>query len=188
MRPAPAERRTRMAEDGWTLMETMVVTTIVAILAGIAVPQFSALATQMRTNAVAHQLLTDIQYARVMAQRTGVPHYINVTGGTGVNYEVRREALPPAVNPATDPLVRTASLGATMAGVAFAMNGATTDCLGASASQATPSGQLVFNARGLPTSVTSYFIGSTDGANSYVVSVTGAGRVRLCRRVGGAWL
>ncbi|MEW6272530.1 MAG: GspH/FimT family pseudopilin, partial [Thermodesulfobacteriota bacterium] len=166
---------------------TMVVTRLIAILASVAVPQFSAVATQMRTQAVANQVLTDIQYARVMAQRTGVPHYIEVTGGAGVNYRVQRSAAPPAISPGTDPVVRSASLGATMQEVEFTMNGAATDCFGADATQATPSSQLVFNARGLPGGTASYFVGSSDGANSYVVSVTGAGRARLCRRVAGAW-
>ncbi|MEW6269112.1 MAG: prepilin-type N-terminal cleavage/methylation domain-containing protein, partial [Thermodesulfobacteriota bacterium] len=86
MRYATAAHGRRMRDDaGWTLMETMVVTGLIAILASVAVPQFSAVATQMRTQAVANQVLTDIQYARVMAQRTGVPHYIEVTGGAGVN-------------------------------------------------------------------------------------------------------
>lgn len=176
-----------LGNAGWTLMETMVVTSLVAIFASIAIPRFSAIATQMRTHTVANQLLGDIEYARVMAQRTGVPHYINVTGGGGVNYRVQRAASPPAINPGTDPIVRSASLGTTMPEVEFRTNGAGTNCFGFDAGQPAPSGQLVFNARGLPNGTASYFIGSTDGTNTYNVAVTGAGRTRLCRRVGGAW-
>ena len=36
------------AQDGWTLMETMVVTSIIAILSAIAIPQFSALSVRCR--------------------------------------------------------------------------------------------------------------------------------------------
>jgi len=171
-------------EDGWTLMETMVVTSIIAILTGIAVPQFAAIGTQMRTNTGANQVLTDIEYARVMAQRTGVAHYIETTGGTGVNYRVMRVAVPPEAGPQ---VVRTSSLGSKLPGVVFAQNGSTTDCFGTTATQATPTALLSFNARGLPSAATSYFVGSNDGTNSYVVSVSGAGRVRLCRNVGGTW-
>lgn len=174
-------------EHGWTLMETMVVTSIIAILAGIAVPQYAAIALQMRTNAASSQLLGDIEYARVMSQRTGVPYYVNVTAGTGVNYRVQRSAAPPAIAPASDPAVRTVALGDKMPGVVFGTNGISTDCFGGTVTGPTPGGPLVFNARGLPNGAASFFVGSEDGTNTYVISVTGAGRARLCRRVGGDW-
>jgi prepilin-type N-terminal cleavage/methylation domain-containing protein len=176
-----------LAQDGWTLMETMVVTTIIAILSAIAIPQFSALSTQMRTNAAANELLGDVEYARTMSQRTGYPYYINVTAGAGVNYKVQRATNPAAIAPATDPTVRTITLGTKLPNVVFAQNGATTDCFGGGASTATPSTQLVFNSRGLPNAAAAYFVGSQDGKNTYVVSVTGAGRARMCRRIGGGW-
>jgi Tfp pilus assembly protein FimT len=167
-------------------MEMMVVTSLVAILAAIAIPQFSLISLQMRTNAAANELLDDIQYARVMSQRTGVPHYINPTGGTGVNYKVQRFA-GATISPGSDPAVRTVTLGPKMPGVVFTQNGTTTDCFGGSVGTATPASQLVFNSRGLPVTASSYFVGSTDTRNEYVVTVTGAGRARLCHRVGGSW-
>ncbi len=168
-------------------METMVVTSIVAILSAIAIPQFSALSIQLQTGAAATELLQDVDYARTMSQRTGTPYYITVTGGSGVNYKVQRAADPAAIAPGTDPTVRTITLGAKMPHVTFAQNTVAVDCFGGTASAATPSTQLVFNARGLPNAAASYFVGSDDGKNTYVVSVTGAGRARLCRRVGGGW-
>jgi prepilin-type N-terminal cleavage/methylation domain-containing protein len=177
------------SEAGWTLMEMMVVTSLIAILAAIAIPQFTALSVQMRTNAAANELLDDIQFARVMSLRTGVPHYISpnsVTGGTGVNYKVQREAAPPLMN-ATDPAPHTVNLGPKLFGVAFTQNGASTDCFGGAVATAVPAQALWFNARGLPSAAASYFIGSTDGRNQYVISVTGAGRARLCHRVNGVW-
>lgn len=168
-------------------METMVVTSIVAILSAIAIPQFSALSIQLQTGAAATELLQDVDYARTMSQRTGTPYYITVTGGSGVNYKVQRAANPAAIEPGSDPTVRTITLGTKMPHVAFAQNTVAVDCFGGTASAATPSTQLVFNARGLPNAAASYFVGSDDGKNTYVVSVTGAGRARLCRRVGGGW-
>jgi prepilin-type N-terminal cleavage/methylation domain-containing protein len=176
-----------LAQDGWTLMETMVVTSIIAILSAIAIPQFSALSLQMRTNAAANELLSDVEYARTMSQRTGTPYYINVTGGTGVNYKVQRAANPAAPAPTTDPAVRTVTLGTKLPNVVFALNGTATDCYGSSRTGATPSTQLVFNSRGLPNAASAYFVGSQDGKNTYVVTVSGAGRARVCRRIGGAW-
>jgi len=168
-------------------METMVVTSLIAILSAIAIPRFSAIRTQMQTSSAAGELLNDVQYARVMSQRTGVPYYISLTGGSGVNYKVQRALNPPAIVPGSDPAVRTVTLGAKMPDVVFAQNGTTTDCFGGAASTATPVSALVFNTRGLPNGATSYFVGSQDGANAYVVSVTGAGRARVCHRVGGGW-
>lgn len=181
LRPRP------LAQDGWTLMETMVVTSIIAILSAIAIPQFSALSVQMRTSNAANELLGDVEYARTMSQRTGTPYYITVTGGSGVNYKVQRAANPAAIAPGTDPTVRTVTLGTTMPNVLFAQNGTAVDCFGTSRGGATPGTQLVFNSRGLPNASSAYFVGSQDGKNTYVVSVTGAGRARLCHRVGGAW-
>ena len=176
-----------LAQDGWTLMETMVVTSIIAILSAIAIPQFSALSVQMRTASAANELLGDVEYARTMSQRTGTPYYITVTGGTGVNYKVQRAVNPLAIAPGTDPTVRTVTLGTKMANVVFAQNGTTADCFGTSRGTATPASQLVFSTRGLPNAASAYFVGSSDGKNTYVVSVTGAGRARLCRRVGAGW-
>jgi Tfp pilus assembly protein FimT len=168
-------------------METMVVTSLIAILSAIAIPQWNSVSMQMRTGAAATELLGDVQFARVMSQRTGVPYYINLTGGSGVNYRVQRSLNPPAINPGADPTVRNVALGTRMPDVVFSSNGISTDCFGGSVASPTPSGQLVFNTRGLPNAAASYFIGSQDGANAYVVSVTGAGKARLCRRVGGGW-
>jgi len=176
-----------LGQAGWTLMETMVVTSIVAILSAIAIPQFNALSLQLQTGAAATELLQDLDYARTMSQRTGTAHYITVTGGAGVNYKVQRAVNPGAIAPGSDPTVRTVTLGTKMPHVVFAQNGVAVDCFGGSAGTATPSTQLVFNSRGLPAAAASYFVGSDDGKNTYVLSVTGAGRARLCRRVGAGW-
>jgi len=168
-------------------METMVVTSIIAILSAMAIPQWNAVSTQMRTSAAATELLGDVQFARVMSQRTGVPYYINVTAGSGVQYKVQRAENWPAIDPANDDPVRTVDLSARMPDVVFSQSGVGVDCFGGSASSATPSGQLVFNTRGLPNGAMSYFISSEDGANVYAVTVTGAGKARVCHRVGGGW-
>ena len=168
-------------------METLVVTTIMAILTGIAVPRYSALATQMRASAAATQLLGDINYARVMSVRTGVPHYITVNGGAGVNYRIQRSAAPPAIVPGTDPVVRDEQLGNSLKNVVFSLAGATSDPYGNAASGATPAGQVSFDLRGLPSQAATYFVASADNSVSYAVSLTGAGRVRLWKKSGGSW-
>lgn len=168
-------------------MELLVACGMLTTMVAIAVPQYSALSVQMRTNAAATYLLGDLNFARAMALRTGVPHYVVVNGGAGVNYQVRRSAAPPAIQPATDPVVRSAQLGSRLPGVVFSLNGATADPYGTGATAPTPTGQLVFDARGLPSSAASYFIASSGGDTSRVVSVTAAGRVRLWAGSGGTW-
>jgi Tfp pilus assembly protein FimT len=168
-------------------MELLVACSMFVILAGIAVPQYKAVALQMRTTAAANHMLSDLTFAREMAQRTGVPHYIDVNAGPTVDYTVKRAAAPPAIQPGTDPIVRRQALGQRLSGVAFSLNGASADPYGGAASAATPPGRIVFNARGLPNTSGAYFIASTNGAYTHVVSVTGAGRVRLWTKVGSTW-
>src|SRR5262249_48436338 len=150
----------------FTLIELMVVTSMFFILIGIAVPQYKALTLQLRTSSVATQLAGDINFARVMSLRTATPHYISVTAATGVAYKVQRSNAPPAIVPASDPTVRTVTLTNTMPGVSFSLNGATTDPYGNAVTGATPTGALAFDARGIPTSSGTYFIKSSDNANS----------------------
>lgn len=173
-------------EGGWTLMELMVVTTITAVLAGIAVPQFTGMATQMRTQAGAAQVLSDINWARMMSLRTGVPHYVNVTGAPSLSYTVKRAQNPPAIDPGNDPTLRTVNLTARMPAVQFSLAGATTDPYGGTVAAPTP-GTMVFTSRGLPAAPGSFFVSSTDGETSFAISVTGAGRARVWRRSGGGW-
>jgi hypothetical protein len=141
----------------------------------------------MRTSAAATHVLADLNFAREMAQRTGVPHYVDVAAGTGVNYSIKREAVPPAVQPAADPVVRQQSLGSRLSGVNFSLNGASADPYGTAATAPTPPGRVIFNARGLPVTPGSYFVASSDGKYSYVISVTGAGRIRLFTKDGSGW-
>ena len=74
-----------------------------------------------------------------------------------------------------------------MPGVSFSLNGATTDPYGNAVTGATPTGALGFDARGIPLTAGTYFIASSDSKNSYAVTVTGAGRVRIWSKVAGAW-
>jgi len=173
--------------SGFTLIELMVVTSMFLILIGIAVPQYKALTLQLRTTSVATQLASDINFARIQSLRTATTHYVAVTPATGVAYKVQRSAAPPAIVPASDPAVRTVTLTNSMPGVSFSLNGATTDPYGNAVTGATPTGALGFDARGIPLTAGTYFIASSDNANSYAVTVTGAGRVRIWSKVAGAW-
>jgi Tfp pilus assembly protein FimT len=182
-----AGRRRFGGEGGWTLMEVLVVTGMITVIAGIAVPQYAAMATQMRTTAAASRVLNDLSYARAMSQRTGVPHYVSIIGGSSLGYRVQREANPPVVAPGTDPVLRTIDLADQMPGVAFDLNGAGQDPYGNPVTTSTPLAPTVFSARGLPTAGGSYFVASGDGRAAYAISVNGSGRVRMWRRADGGW-
>lgn len=183
-RPNLSERK---REEGWTLLEMMVVCGLFSILGAIAVPQYSALAMQMRVSSASTQILSDLSWAREMSMRTGVPHYVDVDSTrTGVNYRVKRTAVSGVVQSATDPVVRNALMGNRLTGVSFALNGATADPYGGAVTGATP-GRVVFDARGLPSSSGAFFVASDDGRVAKAISVTGAGRVRVWTRSGSGW-
>lgn len=164
----------------------MVVTGMIVALAGIAVPQFSGISRQMRTQAAAAQIMNDVNWARNMSLRTGVPHYLNVTGDPAIKYDVLRSADPPNTVPGDDTKVREIDLSTRMPDVNFDLNGVTLDPYGGTVTTATP-GRLVFNSRGLPTAAAAFFVTADGGETAYAISITGAGRARLWRRGDGAW-
>lgn len=174
-------------EAGWTILEMMAICGLFSILGAIAVPQYSVLAMQMRVSSASTQVLSDLSWAREMSMRTGVPHYLDVDSSrAGVNYRVKRTAVPGVVQASTDPVVRSSLLGNRLSGVSFALNGATADPYGGAVSSPTP-GRVVFDARGLPSSSGAFFVASNDGRVAKAISVTGAGRVRVWTRSGGGW-
>ena len=169
-------------------MELMVVLAMIAILSGIAVPQYSQLTSQMRSSAAATQLLGNVHWARTMSLRTGVPHYISTGAGGGVVYQVRRAAVPPAIDPDSDPMIRSVDLSQSMPGISFQTNGAASDPWGTPLAGAVPSTPLAFNARGLPSTSGTFVVSTADGAFGYAVAVTGVGRARVFRQNGaGGW-
>ncbi len=174
------------SQAGWTLAELMVVTGVLLTLAGIAVPQYSVLSGRMRAQAASARVLSDVNFARLMSLRTGVPHYVQVTGAPDILYQVQRSGNPPAIAPATDPVLRSVDLRSRMPGVRFALNGVTDGPYGGTIEAAAPD-QLIFGARGLPLIPASFFLAQESGGAAYAISVTGAGRTRLWRRSDGAW-
>ena len=79
-------------QRGFTLTEMMVVTGIVAILLGIAIPSYKYLTTSYRLSAEMNNLSGDLQYARAEAVKEGNAATVcvsadgaNCTGGTNWN-------------------------------------------------------------------------------------------------------
>jgi len=174
-------------QSGWTLMEAMVVTGMIVILAGIAVPQYSQIARQMRASAAASQLLGNLAYARAQSIRTGVRHYVSTSSEENIVYRVQRESIPNIPAPATDPVLRSIDLTGTMPGIEFDPNGAVAGPYGTAVTAGTPEEPLVFTSRGMPISTGSYYVRTVEGSVAYAVSVTGAGRTRLWRQTNAGW-
>jgi len=69
-------------KKGFTLVELLVVLFIVAILSAVAIPSLASWYQHFRTNTVARQLMTDLQYARMMAVSQKVPCVVTLTAAT----------------------------------------------------------------------------------------------------------
>jgi Tfp pilus assembly protein FimT len=175
------------SEGGWSLMEVMVVTGMIVILAGIAAPQYSQIARQMRASAAASQLLGNLAYALAQSIRTGVRHYVSTSGETGVSYRVQRVGTSNVITPEEDSVLRAIDLRGSMPGVEFDLNGADTGPYGNAVAGAAPTTPIVFTARGMPIETGAYYVRTSEGSVAYAVSVTGAGRARLWRQTEGGW-
>ena len=76
-------------QTGFTLSELMIVTAIVAILLGVAIPSYKYLTTSYRMSAELNNLVGDMQFARAEALKEGTPVTVCIssdgascTGGT----------------------------------------------------------------------------------------------------------
>lgn len=174
-------------EGGWSLMEIMVVTGMIFILAGIAVPQYSQIARQMHVSAAASELLGNLAYARAQSIRTGVRHYVSTSPEAGVSYRVQRVGLDNLVAPEENPVLRAIDLSESMPSVQFNLNGADTGPYGDAVTQAAPVTPIVFTSRGIPVATGAYYVRTEEGSVAYAISVTGAGRARLWRQTEGGW-
>ena len=79
-RQQPLQRRT---QTGVTLVETTVVTSVLAIVTGLAVPSFDGAIQCRHLEGAAAQLETDIHYTRTMAVARNAPLRISFETGTG---------------------------------------------------------------------------------------------------------
>jgi type IV fimbrial biogenesis protein FimT len=74
----PAQRR---AQAGVTLIETMVVASVLAIVTGLAAPSFNGTLQRRHLEGAAAQLETDIHYARLLAVARNAPLRISFESG-----------------------------------------------------------------------------------------------------------
>jgi len=98
-RRQPARRR---AQAGITLVETTVVTSVLAILTGLAVPSFDSSMQRRHLEGAAAQLETDIHYARSLAVARNAPLRISFEAGDGGSCYVIHTGAPSQCSCAAD--------------------------------------------------------------------------------------
>lgn len=74
--PRPQPPRSRRQRPGFTLVELVAVTLIIALVAGIAIPRMSATLVRHRINAAAKRVAVDFDVARRQARLTSSPRIV----------------------------------------------------------------------------------------------------------------
>lgn len=94
----PMKATTKAIARGFSMMELVIVVSILAIIAAIAVPRFADASSGRRLNAAKNTLLADVEMAKLRARATSSPHLIKfypsenrylIVEGT----DVKREAI-----------------------------------------------------------------------------------------------
>jgi prepilin-type N-terminal cleavage/methylation domain-containing protein len=75
----------RTNESGFSMIEMMIVCVIMAIIAGIAVPNIFQTFRNYQLDAAGHSVASLLQQARIQAVKTNLPAYVNYTNATGGN-------------------------------------------------------------------------------------------------------
>ena len=82
-RRRPQRQPQRRAQAGVTLVETTIVTAVLAVLTGLAVPSFDSSLQRRHLEGAAAQLETDIHHARMLAVARNAPLRISFETGAG---------------------------------------------------------------------------------------------------------
>lgn len=143
---------------GFTLMEIVIVVVLIGILVALAAPNMGAFVTRTNVDAVLNELVGDINYARMLAVRSGNSATL-ATNGSGTAYTITTR-VPDAAGTGT--VVRQAkrvNLASDAPG--FTLSGS-------------PTGTLTFNSRGLLTSdATNLRVQGRGQADSVMVLISG---------------
>lgn len=179
----------RPAEKGVTLVELMFVCVVLAIIAGLAIPNIRQISASYKLDAAGHSVSSLLQQARIQAVQTNLPVYVNSSNGS-VNMAFITNDPNNTTYTAGSPDVALAST------VSFqpppATNGFHTQ-LDTYLGGGTPnSGSIGFNARGLPCTGTTNVCTAAPGSGGFewflqsnagweAVTVTASGRIKTWR-------
>jgi prepilin-type N-terminal cleavage/methylation domain-containing protein len=191
-------------EDGFTLVELMVVLGVLALIAGLAIPSWTAQLPHKRLLSAARELAGDIRLARAQAVSQNTPYFVCFSGVATYTVDRVDDLAAADCSSASTPQILSVDLSARFPGVQFQTNGVAVDCGTASAGAADPidfnSDRLVYNSKG--SSVTNAALGSpyqasgaiylsstdTPTAENYCIQVQGTiGTVRLYQWDGASW-
>jgi prepilin-type N-terminal cleavage/methylation domain-containing protein len=75
----------RTRESGFSIIEMMIVCVIMAIIAGIAVPNIFQTFRNYQLDAAGHSVASLLQQARIQAVKTNLPAYVNYTNASAGN-------------------------------------------------------------------------------------------------------
>lgn len=163
-----------LRNSGFTLIEMMVVITIISIIASVAVPSFSSLFDRYRLRGAADALFGDLQAARMEAIRSNSTVYVNFATGANWCYGMKTGSDCDCTKPSSDANYCSLKLVS-----AQTNNGVT---LSANAFASPPSIDPV---QGLVSQAGSVTFQSTAGAQAQV-GLSLLGMVSICTPSGGA--
>lgn len=89
--------RSSRARRAFTIVELAVVLAILGLIAGLAVPRYSAAAARYRLKSAAYRMVSDLDMARAAARASSTSVTVNVVTGSSGQLQVTN--LPAAVGP-----------------------------------------------------------------------------------------
>jgi type II secretion system protein H len=178
-------------EAGFTLLEIMIVVAMIAIMAAIAVPNFSTVIANSRLKAAARDLYSKVQQARSLAIRDNQTYAI---GFDAVNNQMLIFSDGGADNNwntfAGNTTISTIDLNGYGSGVTFGGGGGATAVGGG----AIPADGINYvnkvvqvNSRGIPNQSAYVYLTNRANARTYAVGTLVSGAIRLRKWVSGGW-
>lgn len=178
-------------QDGFTLLEILLVIFIIGILSAVAIPSYYKWLPGMRLKAAARDLFSDMQFVRLEAIKTNADKAIYFDTATGIYYLCNDPGTSWS-NIADTDVIRSVNFTNTGSGVGFghgsvpAGSSATTPPAAFPADNVSYTANvLVFNPRGIGSG--GYVYLDNEDNSSYAVGTQTSGVVMLRHWVGGIW-